>query len=292
MEPIRRLLASTVLAAAALTACGGGAGSGPPIDDVHYRWEAGDCLLVDSRGELPGEPFGAELVVDCAREHVFEVFSTWEIDGGADTFYPEDLALQAWETCAAEFRGYVGAHLSETALDIVVVRPDAADWEGGARHLACLVEDPRPGGELPLVTGSLRDAVDRVKPTVAAGQCFEARSVLGPAVSCDQSHLAEAIGRFVHPEVPGAAWPGSEEIRLAANDGCSTLLGGYATAGANVVPVTTVAFTRPLSEAEWEDGLRSVECGVLVFDTDLHHVEVVGSLSEADWRAIGAGQAA
>jgi len=289
-----RFAALMAVLAVVLASCGGQAdqsSSGLPADGVHYRWEAGDCVFVESRAALPHEPFGSAVVVDCEEEHALEVFFTGDVEGGDDDLYPDDLVVQTWETCAAAFHGYVGAHLSETSLDITVYRPDRSEWAGGLRYQTCLVEDPGSGGDPSLTTGSLRGAADRVPSTVTAGQCFDGRSVLGPTVACTEPHLAEAIGRFTHPGGIDAPWPGSEEVRSTANDGCASLLGEYATGGGDTVTVSPIAFTRPLSRSEWEDGLRSIECAALVFDSDRHHVEVVGSLSDPDWSVVGAGQA-
>ena len=169
----------------AISACGSHttpASSDPPVDDVHYRWAVGDCLLIESRDALPHEPFGQSGVVDCERQHTFEVFFAGDIEAGEDDPYPDDLALESWEICAAVFHDYVGAHLSETSLGIVVYLPDRTEWAGGLRYRACLLEDPGAGGDPSLVAGSLSGASDRVPSTVAAGQCFATRSILGPTV--------------------------------------------------------------------------------------------------------------
>jgi len=290
-----RLAAFSAAAVLAISACGGEAASpasGPPHDDVHYRWAVGDCLAAASRDALPHEPFGARLIVDCDEAHTFEVFHAGEIEAGDGAPYPDDLVARTSETCAAAFLDYVGAHLSETSLDMMVYRPDRSEWAGGLRYETCLVEDRRPGGDPSPVAGSLRGAGDRVPSTVAAGQCFEARSVLGPAVACSEPHLAEAIGVFVHPDEIGAMWPGVEEMHAAANTGCAVLLDEYATSGDPAVTVTPIGFTRPLARPEWDDGLRTVACGALVFDSDNRHVEVVGSLSEPDWQIVSAAQVA
>lgn len=296
MTSLLRGLAVMVGAVALLgSACSGattGTGSGLPDDDVHYRWQVGDCLTVASRDEMPLEPFGSGPVVNCDQPHVFEVVLAGDVDDGEEGPYPEDLAARTAETCAAAFHDYVGVHLSQTTLDVMVYLPNRTEWAGGLRYQACLIDDPGVGGDAPVDAGSLRGAGDRVLGTVAAGRCFEDRSVLGQPIACSEPHLAESIGRFTHPEADGAPWPGDEQIRLEANRGCAAVLGDYATAGGNPVPVQPVAFARPLSRVEWEDGLRSVGCAVLVFDSDRHHAEVVGSLSEPGWVVIHAGQAA
>lgn len=284
------LLLALVLAGAA---CGTGAPpAAMPADDIHYRWQAGDCLDAGSSADLPHEPFGRNRVVDCGDEHTYEVISTGDLADRDDAPYPEDLAQESWEACAAAFRDYVGGHLSETRLDLVVYRPDRTEWAGGLRYRTCLVEDPGPGGEPLRRTGSLRDAAGEVPTTLAAGRCFSGRSLLGPSTACSDPHLAEAIGWFTHPAGLGDPWPGAGASRREADRGCADLLSEYAAAGGHGSAAMPIAFARPLSRAEWEDGLRMVACGALVFDGDRHHVEVAGSLAEPGWAIVRAAQAA
>lgn len=287
---------SALLLAAALTAAACGAdGTDPaamPADDLHYRWQAGDCLDVSEPADLPHEPFGRAPVVVCDDEHTYEVVFAGDLPAGEDDPYPEDLAQESWEACAAAFHDYVGAHLSETRLDLVVYRPDRTEWAGGLRYRTCLVEDPGGGGTPQERTGSLRNAGPDVLGGPVAGECFAGRSLLGPSVPCTEPHLAEAIGRFTYPAAPGEAWPGAAEARREADRGCAGLLMEYAASGEHGTAAVPIAFPRPLSRAEWDDGLRTVACGALVFDGDRHHVEVVGSLADPDWAVVRAAQAA
>jgi hypothetical protein len=264
---------------------------GVPADDTHYRWEVGDCVLVESRDDLPYEPYGRTPLVACDEPHTYEVFDTGQFDEPEDHPYPEDLNDRAWEACAAAFEDFVGVHMAESGLEVIVYLPDRAEWGRGLRYRACVVHDPSPGGDLPTATGSLKGIGDAVPFAAEVGDCYVTGSIRGPGVECSNPHRAEIIGFLTHGEGEGS-YPGREALRAEAAAGCDGLLAGYATPGAALVPTSPVSFARLLTEAEWSGGIRTVPCTALVFDGDRRHLMVVGSLSEPDWWVIGAEQSA
>ena len=179
-------------------------------------------------------------------------------------------------------------HLSESGLDVVVYQPDRSEWARGLRYRACVVQDPSDG--TPLTIGSLEGIGDAVPFSAGTGDCFETRASRGPGIDCTAPHRAEIIGFITHTGTIGG-YPGADALREEADAGCVDLLGEYAATGAAAIPASPVTFTRLLSRAEWDDGLRTVPCTALVFDSDRRHLLVVGSLADPDWWVIGAGQA-
>lgn len=301
--PMRRMILVLVLLAAACSSGGteGSSTSAAPSTTVPpaatsaaadgglgYRWQVGDCVVIDDPEDLPYEPYGP--VVDCSRPHVYEVYFIGTFLEGEDEEFPDDLDDRIREACAAGFVEYVGVHMSQSVLDVIFYLPDGDEWSRGLRYQACVLFDPGAGGELPLVEGSRQGSATLLER--GAGECLEDHSLRSPVVACNTVHRAEVIGSFTHPAQPGDPYPGIEEYRSASDDACMDLLRSYATEGESGAPVLPVALGGALTAVEWGDGLRTVPCVAVVLDAARIPLPVVGSLAEPGWRVLQGGTAA
>jgi hypothetical protein len=250
-----------------------------------YRWQVGDCVVIDKPEDLPYEPYGP--VVDCSEPHVYEVFftGTWAEDDEAP--FPEDLGDRIREVCAEGFVEFTGLHLSESVLDVVFYLPDREEWASGLRYQACVAFDPRAGGEIPLTEGTLRGEAARLDRE--RGECLERSTIRSSVVGCGSAHRGEAIGAFVHPGGPDDPYPGFEELAAAANAGCAALLESYVAEPRSGSLVLPVAFGSALAAVEWGAGLRSVPCVAVVFDAARTPLPVVGSIADEGWWVLEGG---
>lgn len=163
-----RLLATTVLAAGALTVlsgCGGvvdsvidgaasaaggastaaGDGStaaaGPGDDTSVFELAVGQCLNSETaEGEVQSVP-----IVDCGQPHQGEIFSLPQLpDGdfpGADT-----ISQTAQEECTGPaYTDYVGVPYPDSEFDVTFLLPTAETWGTGDREIACIVAATEPG---------------------------------------------------------------------------------------------------------------------------------------------------
>jgi hypothetical protein len=117
---------------------------------------AGDCIYVPipgndlTAGDRPVGPTtevvdgliraGAERA-SCEMSHGHEVAAAFVLDDPPDAPYPGTVELEKRQqaACEAAFVSYVGRPSAGSALEPIVVVPDAAAWDKGRRSGACLV---------------------------------------------------------------------------------------------------------------------------------------------------------
>ncbi|HSG79028.1 MAG TPA: septum formation family protein [Acidimicrobiia bacterium] len=269
----------------------------PPVDDVAegpddalgYRWKFGDCVAVASFEDLPYEPYGSDVVVDCGGEHTFEVYFVGTFDAPDGTAYDEGgFSAIVRDACALRFIEFVGLPYPESGLDLVYYLPDAREWAAGLRYQACVVFDPRGGDDPPNSSGSLRGSA--VPFGAVEGDCSNDLSLRGPLLECDVPHRYEHVGVFTPAE---STWPGDGELEAAAIDGCRALADGYV-AGGPAVPVGAVVGLPVVTptRVDWDAGSRSVVCAAAAIDQTGERLVVIGSFAEDGWTIVGAAQTA
>lgn len=84
---------------------------------------------------------GAERAA-CGLSHSHEVAAVGDLTDPPGTPYPGEAVLVEREmaACEAAVGEYVGRPVGESRYGAVVVVPDIAGWEAGARDIACLVQ--------------------------------------------------------------------------------------------------------------------------------------------------------
>jgi hypothetical protein len=120
------------------------------LDDLH----TGQCIDIDDGEDV----LTTAPVIDCDRPHEGEVYATGDI-AGSDDDYPGDEGVQrrAEDLCTREdFEDYVGQSIQDTDLSVLVIRPSEASWEGGDRHVLCVIV-PDAGGTLSRSVAGLGD---------------------------------------------------------------------------------------------------------------------------------------
>lgn len=113
-----------------------------------FALSVGQCLNDTEGTEVSEVP-----LVDCAKEHDFEVYSDFEIPG--DEFPGADaIDAQADAECLTDFEQFVGISYDESAYGYTYFTPTEGSWtDGDDRLVSCLIGDPN--GK---VTGTLKGA--------------------------------------------------------------------------------------------------------------------------------------
>lgn len=265
------------------------AGLDDPEQALGYRWQTGDCVTVTSFDDVPYEPYGADVVVDCADEHTFEVYFVGTFDAPDGAAYDEHtFSAILRDECATGFIEFVGLPYPESGLDLIYYLPDAREWAAGLRYQACVVYDPRGGGDPPNSSGSLRGSA--VALGTVEGDCSNDLSLRGPEVDCDLPHRYEHVGVFRPSE---SQWPGDEALEEAAIDGCRLLADGYV-AGGPAVPVGVVVGIPVVTptRVDWDAGSRSIVCAAAAIDRRGERMVVIGSFAQDGWTIVEAAQSA
>jgi len=109
-----------------------------------FHLQTGDCLI----GTV-GESVSDMDKIECSKPHLFEVYFTFNLPGGA---FPGDAAIeeQADTRCQAEFEPFVGKSFEESVLTFNRLTPTADGWvRGKDREVICMIQKmddtPRTG---------------------------------------------------------------------------------------------------------------------------------------------------
>lgn len=98
----------------------------------------GDCFNFTVRnGQVV-----SQTLTSCRTGHDAEVYAEVKSSAGVGAPYPGGQALfqEVQPTCLSAFEGFVGTSYDESALDILILGPNAKEWNGlGARRLTCSV---------------------------------------------------------------------------------------------------------------------------------------------------------
>ena len=138
-----RRAALLLVAALALTACGGDDGDGSDgltAEPFHLGLEAGQCFDRPSDPDVTSVPS-----VPCRQPHDLEVIAVFTLDEGEYPGRP-DVARAAGDGCQQRFADYVGTTQDSSGLVLVPYTPDRLAWEQGDRDVTCAVS--RPDGQL------------------------------------------------------------------------------------------------------------------------------------------------
>lgn len=92
--------------------------------------------------------------------------------------------------------------------------------------------------------------------SLRTGECVNTSGQRFSVVSCAVAHDAEVFASF---QLPDSAWPGTTEVRAAANAGCESRLGSYLNPQLALSLASTYVFP---DQTAWQAGTRTVICEV------------------------------
>jgi hypothetical protein len=180
-----------------------------PASSALASLAVGDCTSALNVQSAP-----ALTVIDCAKEHYWEVAALLPVTGDA---YPGEPALHqlADQECASAFATYVGVEPGYSPFGATFLAPAAAHWSQVAnRQVACLVGSAAGG-----LSGSLAQT-GLVFP--AKGQCT-GRPVSGSfalkLIDCAAGHYFEV---YATKKWTGKKYPSSAEFDKLYNSVCVT----------------------------------------------------------------------
>ncbi|HSL59432.1 MAG TPA: septum formation family protein [Acidimicrobiales bacterium] len=119
----------------------GDAGGDAPADGLDLA--VGDCI-VDAALRDPDAALVTSIeTVPCDVAHDGEVYAVLALDDRADAPFPGDDAVRAAadQRCFGAFEAALGRPYATSGLEIVHLRPPAAAWRAGDRHVVCAVVD-------------------------------------------------------------------------------------------------------------------------------------------------------
>ena len=256
---VARAVAVPLIAAVLLSGCGS-VDQGPNVDpdqlDAVEAPELGACRML-----VPddlAEPSNATRTVSCIEPHTAETYAVGPLpDRFQDASYgSKELDLFAHDTCASEFRKFLGADESlvmRTVLNWAWFRPSEKAWDDGARWYRCDVvgggDQSKEYVELPRTAkGLLRDQPDEWMA------CANGPTVESVKVTCDQPHTWRAVTTIKLGE-PGDAYLGDRLVTSRTRDFCSKSVGAWM----NYPDDYDFGFTW-FHEAEWDAGNRRSIC--------------------------------
>ena len=233
---------------------------GPPLPtEGAGPYGPGDCLaIVDA----------ALSIVDCAREHEYQVMLSQAFPPDVDEYLP-DVTLYR-PTCTAAMPVFLGSADAEASrLETFTYLSSEDEWAAGNRWFACLVTERSPEDEPVPRTGSLAGAL-------AAGLgdlrlCLVDEPVAEGAtvtVPCDRPHRSEAVPGVLVLGSPQDPAPTIGEMAAMAVDHCVEQVRAYL--GGDREGVTAVA-DLPLPDL-WPNGSNAAVCFAVSEE------EVVGTL--------------
>lgn len=273
---MRRWLAALVCATVVLTAAAGCATLPAGLDgDVTNGWAtlpdaasfrpASGVCHDDVRSTVPQEAYAP---YDCAQRHVAETIHVGDLPAAAGTASdsyggPTGAASRAaFAECQKRATAFLGGPWRTSTVDLVAMLPGHPGWRGGARWFRCdLVDRDLRTGDPASRSGSLQGGLTGTAPRRLG--CYDADTTsvrvrgLRP-VSCSGRHHAEFTGLWTAPDT---AWSRFTAGRDRVRRGCLGVIARYAEVpNDSMLPYRTGTITIAPDKAQWDDGLRTVQC--------------------------------
>lgn len=260
------------------------AGTGQPLRSNQAGlyggpYSPGDCLTWSQRQYSRGTQTST---VPCSSPHFIEITHMEQLSSyPSSARYPSpgerDRILKS--DCGRRARAYLGYSLAPSGRFYVgAISPSEQGWAKGSRTMWCGIQartssDPDPAkGPAALFTGRVRGQDQTFLYKV--GTCLS--STRG-VVSCESSHLSEITGSAdVGSE--RSAFPADAAAWLAAigQAGCSDSSAVAYHGGP--LPDGVHPGYLPISKADWDAGIHTVECTVAWCDATGNPIDSAGSL--------------
>ncbi|MBB4969154.1 hypothetical protein F4559_006513 [Saccharothrix violaceirubra] len=239
---------------------GGAAGtshSTTPSVNPAFTAKAGDCL------DWKREDLSDLTLVDCAKEHLFEVTDVVDLgpEYAKDAPWPDATGWQQINEkhCAKASLDYLSGKFDPFGKYTVgPLNPSEASWKEGGRTVRCGLQVAGPGGALLRAFGSARaqDQSDVYDATVCLG-ITPARSV-GDPVPCAEPHTFEIVGVVPLPEGDFPKPEKQDEIMSAE---CARIATEY-TGGADLKAKGRIVTWDTRAVESWTAGSRKANCKV------------------------------
>jgi hypothetical protein len=115
-----------------------------------FDLEIGHCFSADA-GELE-----TVTVVDCDREHHYEVFAVLDHPAGSDEPFPGDSTMLEYAdtACQEPFEPFVGRDYLSSIWYITSLPPTEGTWADGDREIICTLNQQDDAGDPITVSGS------------------------------------------------------------------------------------------------------------------------------------------
>lgn len=250
-----------------------------------YLWQPGDCLdFSPFDGERPYSPFGTFGLVHCRSDHQYEVLHSETLPEGPDAPFPDDLPDRVADTCAGAFVAATGVTPIQSRLGYVRYSPDQAEWDRGARYIACVLYLPEDGAP-----SSIRGRLDPDHPDLvrayASGMCLRDMD----PVSCSEPHSHEIVAVRTYDAPPSAPRPDDPQALFdELDERCAADEAEY---GLTEGPVPTAVGSFSDIHFAWNEGTRDYYCVAFAPDEMGVAVEVVGSMT-GEWSLAPEGESA
>lgn len=218
----------------------------------------------------PTVPLREYAPFDCAERHVAEAYFVGELTGGAAGRDTKAALRAAGDECSKRADTFTGGEWRTAALRLQPVLPGPAGWAAGARWFRCDLAQVEPGTDKVVSRGgSLRGALTGAAPLRL--RCFDPTvrgsdvRAMAP-VDCDKPHHAEFTGLWEAPDVDLDELDG--DARMAA--GCRSSIADYTgVPDDNDLQYRAGWLAFAPSRAEWNAGIRAVQCFLWLADVEL-----------------------
>lgn len=225
---------------------------------------------------------GADLtltrVVDCSDYHAMETTYVGQFTGAAaDASSPpapgSSGLSQAYATCAAPTRAYLGGDWHSALMDLTITVADGAAWRGGSRWYVCVVSYVSGPDETfsAGTKGSFKGTLAAPGPLSAA--CInwvDHKTYINniTVTSCAKPHNGEYVGFYVAPFAP---FPTNEKTAdKIGSDGCEIAVARYLgfTSVEQDFNSTVGWLNLNFDEQQWNMGDRSTRCYAAAYTRD------------------------
>ncbi|MDI2033227.1 septum formation family protein [Paenarthrobacter nitroguajacolicus] len=110
--------------------------SGKPTESSKadaFKVKLGDCIANPDTDEVMDV-----TIIPCDQSHDLEAYAVTNLDSSA---FPgtTEVGSKAEEFCGAQFAGFVGLPIEESALEVTYLHPTSESWKTGDREVVCLI---------------------------------------------------------------------------------------------------------------------------------------------------------
>lgn len=240
---------------------------GPRGNATFEHAKAGDCLNWPDR-----TPDSAEIV-DCAKEHRFEVAESVDMrtfpgsEYGPEAAPPSSTRIQqiSQEQCSTAVKNYLGPRFDPNSRFTVSMlwSGDKAWRQFGERRMLCGLQLPGPNNQQLAFTGKVAE-VDQSK-VWPAGTCLGIDPTTNQPtdipVDCAAPHAMEVTGAVnLAEKFPGGLPPETEQDGFI-KDACTRMTDAYL-APIELRSTTLTLIYSTISLPSWSAGSRQVSCSI------------------------------
>jgi hypothetical protein len=232
--------------------------------------KVGGCYQ-DQTPDMQSNPSGS-----CTASHSIEVFFVGEFsDAAASASAPpkagSSALVGAYNLCQKPASSYLGSDWHDGQLEMVVVKPDADGWTGGARWFACAVgvTDYLDDDSVTYTSMSLQHILTKANSTkLACVSWTNSKSSFSDehVSSCSKPHSGEFAGLF---KMPGTSFPTAKQWNNIGSDGCQAVVAHYLGFSNGVDRNPTVGWASVYnSKSEWTEGDHTIRCYAAAYTHD------------------------